>query len=739
MKAATSTSAKAAPAKQEIGPPSRRAAQTPHPVFAAPLIVQRKCACGGECPDCLEEQKAGDGTIPIQAKLALNLPGDLFEREADQAADRVMRMTTHPNPGRPVPLRMATPLSSPEAVHRHTGGLEGPKSVAATNGNARTGIDEVLAHPGQPLDRGARAFFEPRFGYDFSAVRVHADARAAGTAAALNARAYTAGRNIVFASGEYAPGSDAGRRLLAHELAHVLQQSGSPASVPAIQRQPSGTVFTPGDMHDHQPSGKWSEVQKNPNSGDAENAVCSVFEPATVMEIAMLKEFGDKPIAREHLDWYLEDGGGKDFKEDANLKAMLQSDTGVQKVIATQLPSTAISGGTTSGHLRIDQTDYQVQDFRFAFGNIDRMDFEADVSQGTVHVWFQDRYEFHPVYPFYKQFPTDTVGGKPRQTNCVHAAAVELKAGTAADFWMFGETIVPLSLFNRPTPAPNPIPAPNPNPNPAVPTPVPSPAPDVPPGYTQCDFIDEHIAVEAQRALYRLYRHGGSEGAHALGMLGAVKSENLVGIYQEDQGAPAQLAVRQGKGWWQLLPSPQTAAVILDESPPMMVFARRLAPDIDALAGALDAAWTDSPPGQAPQAIPPPSGRDCPNIVPPPKKEVEIPDEPSEDPVKPKPGGPPQKCFDTIDWDSFFAQREAECAGIQQGITLACAGLHPWITIFPSLDPTECSRIQKIPVEQRIEDCVVSEGFYLLVMTCGLPSSPPGKVEIRERYRSWSK
>lgn len=733
MKTAASVSAKQVAARQDAGHAPPRVIAAPQPVFASPVIVQRKCACGGECPDCQEEKELAGATL--QAKLTVNAPNDHFEREADDVADQVMQSSRETRkveqlalrwPTQGVLRRACSPLAaSPTRV--------GPDESPHTSPGSS--VETVLSQPGQPLDADIRAFFEPRFGYDFSGVRVHADPPAAASSLALKARAYTVGQNIVFASAAYAPRTEAGRRLLAHELTHVVQQSASPFSTPALQRQSQATVFTPGDIHDHQPSGKWSEVQKNPNSGPAENAVCSIFEPDTVMDIAMVKEFGDKPIARKHLDWYLEDGGGKNFKEDANLKAMLQSDSGVQKVIAAQLPSSASSGGTTSGHVRIDQTDYQGQDFRFAFGNIDRMDFEADHSLGTVHVWFQDRYEFHPVYPFYKQFPTDTVGGKPRQTNCVHAAAVELKAGNAADFWMIGETIVPLSHFDRQAP----VPAPNPNPNPSIPTPTLPPATEVSPGYTQCDFIDEHIAVEAQRALYRLYRQGGSEGLHALSMLGAVKSENLAGIYQENQGAPAQLAVRQGKGWWQMLPSPQTAAVVLDESPPMMVFARRLAPDIDALAGTLDAAWTDSPPGQVEQPIPPPSGRNCPNIVPPPEKEEETPEDPSEEPAEPTPGGPPQKCFDTVDWESFFAQREAECAGIQQGITLACAGLHPWITIFPFLDATECSRIQSIPVEQRIEDCVASEGFYLLVMTCGIPSSPPGKVEIRERYRRWRK
>ena len=85
-------------------------------------------------------------------------------------------------------------------------------------------VREVLKSPGIPLDMATRAFMEPRFGHDFSKVRVHADDRAAESAQAVNALAYTAGSHVVFGAGGYRPESDGGKRLLAHELAHVVQQ-----------------------------------------------------------------------------------------------------------------------------------------------------------------------------------------------------------------------------------------------------------------------------------------------------------------------------------------------------------------------------------------------------------------------------------------------------------------------------------------------------------------------------------
>lgn len=95
-------------------------------------------------------------------------------------------------------------------------------------------VHEVLRSPGQALDAATRGFFESRLGHDFGRVRVHADSAAAASASAVAASAYTVGSHVVFGAGRYAPATDAGRRLLAHELAHVVQQSaaGSPSAAP---------------------------------------------------------------------------------------------------------------------------------------------------------------------------------------------------------------------------------------------------------------------------------------------------------------------------------------------------------------------------------------------------------------------------------------------------------------------------------------------------------------------------
>ncbi len=88
-------------------------------------------------------------------------------------------------------------------------------------------VHDVLRSPGQPLDSDTLAFFESRFGRDLSAVRVHTDSHAAESARAVHALGYTVGEHIAFAAGQYQPGSESGRRLLAHELAHTAQQQGA--------------------------------------------------------------------------------------------------------------------------------------------------------------------------------------------------------------------------------------------------------------------------------------------------------------------------------------------------------------------------------------------------------------------------------------------------------------------------------------------------------------------------------
>lgn len=147
----------------------------------------------------------------VQCKLAIGSSDDPLEAEADQAAAQVMRQSTVAKPG------MGTRLP---VLRRAT--QSGATASAAT---APPIVHRALASPGQPLDAQTRAFMEPRFGRDLSHIRLHTDAVSTESARAVGALAYTVGHHIAFGAGAYDPASASGRNLLAHELAHTVQQS----------------------------------------------------------------------------------------------------------------------------------------------------------------------------------------------------------------------------------------------------------------------------------------------------------------------------------------------------------------------------------------------------------------------------------------------------------------------------------------------------------------------------------
>jgi len=168
-------------------------------------------------------------TTALQAKLHVGDPADVLEQEADREADRVMA---------PAPSAGAFASSSDAPVRR----AREPTADASTE-HAIAG----LSGRGQALPPSLRSFMETRFEADFSAVRVHDDAQAHGLARSLGARAFTVGRDVVFGAGQYATDTDSGRRLLAHELTHVVQQAAGVkqvqcanderAAIPAAERR----------------------------------------------------------------------------------------------------------------------------------------------------------------------------------------------------------------------------------------------------------------------------------------------------------------------------------------------------------------------------------------------------------------------------------------------------------------------------------------------------------------------
>jgi hypothetical protein len=161
---------------------------------------------------------------------------ELQRGAGNQAAARIMRRcsgatpSTDPASARAMDAAVVAPDAGEQVLQRK------PAEPQAAAGYAPAPVHQVLHSSGQPLDPATRAFMEPRFGEDFSKVRIHTDARAAESAKAVQAQAYAVGRNMVFAPGMYAPGTVEGKRLLAHELVHTIQQQNAPGSAPTPLR-----------------------------------------------------------------------------------------------------------------------------------------------------------------------------------------------------------------------------------------------------------------------------------------------------------------------------------------------------------------------------------------------------------------------------------------------------------------------------------------------------------------------
>jgi hypothetical protein len=208
----------------------RRAATFPVAAQRSPVTAQRSrvatrsiqskasCSCGGGCSRC---QTATPAPAAIRPSLFIGAVDDPLEREAKRVADAIMH------------------VRSPTALgldHRAPIGIGSKSNSKPTDSGSAAPpvVHEVLQTPGRALEEDVLTYFEPRFGRDLSHVRVHTDGRAAQSASAVNAKAYTVGNHVVFGHREYQPETPVGRRLLAHELTHVVQQEGS--SVYRLQR-----------------------------------------------------------------------------------------------------------------------------------------------------------------------------------------------------------------------------------------------------------------------------------------------------------------------------------------------------------------------------------------------------------------------------------------------------------------------------------------------------------------------
>lgn len=173
-------------------------------------LLQRKCDCNSCASRDRQPVDDENALVPMQRKLSLGASDDPMEREADRVAEQVL---TAPSP--------AAMGDAPVQVQRFS------TQADSVNSAVPDSVERVLAESGAAMNASLRGDMEQRFGHDFGQVRVHADAAAQQSAREVDAQAYTVGRHIVFAAGRFAPATQAGRRLIAHELTHVLQQSGS--------------------------------------------------------------------------------------------------------------------------------------------------------------------------------------------------------------------------------------------------------------------------------------------------------------------------------------------------------------------------------------------------------------------------------------------------------------------------------------------------------------------------------
>ena len=237
-------------------------------------VVRRACSCGGSCESCQQndEQKLqrsperpGGGArggrdfsrIPATRSIHVRVgpADDAFEREADRIADTVVGgADAAPASAAPASAQRDVDDAVSDAPVNETAadvadeGEEGedegdatgrPKLESGMQGGGMAHVP-VGSSSGLPLPQPVRAPFEARMGHDFTRVRIHSGGEAARAAAAVHARAFTVGSDIYFGAGRYDTGSTSGRRLLAHELAHVMQQSNGTAA--GVQRQEEKTT-----------------------------------------------------------------------------------------------------------------------------------------------------------------------------------------------------------------------------------------------------------------------------------------------------------------------------------------------------------------------------------------------------------------------------------------------------------------------------------------------------------------
>lgn len=184
-----------------------------------PLQTDTRFGLTVDIPNLINFFSPKEQSRSVQPKLEMTQPGDADEQEADAVAGQVMGMEA-PVTAEPVKIN-----TQQQEIQR--------KGSGSDNGFTASGTEQFVRNlsGGKPLNHSDKRFFESRIGYDFSKVRIHDDATAHQSAREINAKAYTHRNHIVFGAGKYQPGSSEGKKLLAHELTHTVQQQGGTGKV----------------------------------------------------------------------------------------------------------------------------------------------------------------------------------------------------------------------------------------------------------------------------------------------------------------------------------------------------------------------------------------------------------------------------------------------------------------------------------------------------------------------------
>lgn len=194
---------------------------------SAPTSSQNTSVLPGNLKFSPESRARFDMSV-VQRKLSIGASHDPLEQEADRVADHVLTTPAHPFTS-----------SAPPRIQRFSGQSNGQMDAAPAS------VDQALASPGRPLDPALQQDMGQRFGHDFSRVRVHSDGAAEQSAREVNATAYTVGHDIVFSAGRFTPATHEGRRLIAHELTHVVQQD------PSSRGRATSTCVQRFESHEH--------------------------------------------------------------------------------------------------------------------------------------------------------------------------------------------------------------------------------------------------------------------------------------------------------------------------------------------------------------------------------------------------------------------------------------------------------------------------------------------------------